>query len=338
MNSVSKIDTIFIVGNSRSGTTMMGRILANNTKIFTFKELHFFGTIWTNDTVRLNKNHQVALLSRLFCIQRYGIFNQDKCSEFNSSAEKLIKDKFNSPLEIYKLFLKTVTSENLAQISCEQTPKNLYYLEEILISFPNVKVINLVRDQRDVLLSQKNKWKRRFLGAKEIPFSEALRSYFNYHPIITSMVWNSALLYTSKYLNHPKVKIVKFEDLLVDSENVIKDICKFLQIDFQKEMLRVPLVGSSTEIDTKSKFQFDQSKINKWEKGGLSDAEIYLSQKISSKMMDKFDYKVKNFFYPPFSIIFYIVSFPLVLIPAFVFNIHRAGNIIEVIKKRFIVK
>ena len=69
--------------------------------------------------------------------------------------------------------------------------------------------------------------------------------------------------------NHPKVKIVKFEDLLVDSENVIKDICKFLQIDFQKEMLRVPLVGSSTVNDAKSKFQFDQSKINKWEKGGL---------------------------------------------------------------------
>lgn len=33
---------IFIVGNSRSGTTMMGRILGNHTDVFTFHELHFF--------------------------------------------------------------------------------------------------------------------------------------------------------------------------------------------------------------------------------------------------------------------------------------------------------
>ena len=335
---MSKIDTIFIVGSSRSGTTMMGRILANNTAIFTFRELHFFGTIWTNDSIRLNKKSQVTLLSRLFCIQKYGVFNQNKYLEFNSAAEKLIKKNVSNPLEIYKLFLKTVTVDNSAQISCEQTPKNLYYLEEILNFFPNAKVINLVRDQRDVLLSQKNKWKRRFLGAKAIPFSEVIRSYFNYHPIITSRVWNSALLYTSKYLNHPKVKIVKFEDLLVNSEDVIKDICNFLQIDFQKEMLRVPLVGSSIVNDTEYKFQFDPSKINKWEKGGLSDAEIYLSQKFSAKMMNKFNYKIKPFFFPPIRIIFYILSFPLILVLAFVFNIHRAGNILEVIKKRFFVK
>ena len=39
---------IFVVGSSRSGTTMMGRILGNHKDIFTFNELHFFGAIWTN--------------------------------------------------------------------------------------------------------------------------------------------------------------------------------------------------------------------------------------------------------------------------------------------------
>ena len=38
---------IFVVGSSRSGTTMMGRILGSHTDIFTFNELHFFGTIWS---------------------------------------------------------------------------------------------------------------------------------------------------------------------------------------------------------------------------------------------------------------------------------------------------
>ena len=336
---MSDTKQIFVVGSSRSGTTMMGRILDNNTGIFTFRELHFFGTIWTNNNNQeLTKKDQIDLLSRLFCIQENGIFNQNDFSEFNTKSKQLLSSEAKNFLEIYRLFLETIAEENSAQIACEQTPQNLYYLEEILQFFPNAKVINLVRDQRDVLLSQKNKWKRRFLGAKAIPLSEALRSYVNYHPILTAKVWNSSLSCTAKYINHPKVKIVKFEDLLNDSENVVKDICKFLQIDFQEEMLKVPVIGSSTQNDSKSELIIDVSKINKWKKGGLSNGEIYLSQKLSSKMMDEFSYDKKEFSFPPFFFIFYLISFPVKLGLAFLFNIHRIGKIFEVIKKRFFVK
>ena len=46
----------------------------------------------------------------------------------------------------------------------------------------------MIRDPRDVMLSQKNKWKRRFLGAKQIPLREVVRSYVNYNPILISDV------------------------------------------------------------------------------------------------------------------------------------------------------
>ena len=336
---MSDTQQIFIVGSSRSGTTMLGRILGKNPEIFTFRELHFFGTLWTsNSNQEFTKKNQIELLSRLFCIQENGLFYQNNFVEFNPKSEQLLSAGVKSPLEIYKLFLETITKDNRAQITCEQTPQNLYYLEEILQFFPNAKVINLVRDQRDVLLSQKNKWKRRFLGAKTIPLSEALRSYINYHPILTAKVWNSSLSCTAKYLDHPKVKIVKFEDLLSDSEDVVKDICKFLKIDFQKDMLQVPVIGSSTENDAKSELRVDPSKINKWKKGGLSNGEIYLAQKFSSKMMDKFGYEKKEFAFPPLSLIFHLLSFPVKLGFAFLFNIHRMGNIVEVIKKRFFIK
>jgi hypothetical protein len=336
---VSDTKQIFIIGSSRSGTTMMGRILGNNSAVFTFKELHFFGTIWTNmSNQELTKKDQIDLLSRLFCIQDHDLFNQNHSSKFNSKSEKLLCNGVENPLEIYRLFLENITKENLAQIPCEQTPQNSYYLTEILKFFPNAKVISLVRDQRDVLLSQKNKWKRKFLGAKAIPLLEAFRSYINYHPILTAKVWNSSLSYTAKHSNHPRIMIVKFEDLLSDSKNVVKDICQFLKIDFKEKMLNIPAIGSSTDDDAISVSKIDSAKINKWMRGGLSNSEIYLSQKLSSKMMDKFGYEKKKFFIPPLSIIFYLLSFPVKLVFAFIFNINRVGDFFEVIKKRFFVK
>jgi hypothetical protein len=334
-----KTKQIFIVGSSRSGTTMMGRILGLNTNVFTFRELHFFGKLWTNNSnQRLTRKDQIDLLSRLFCIQKNGIFNQNDYSEFSTKSIQLLASEVKNPLELYKLFLEKITEENNAKISCEQTPQNLYYIKEILQSFPNAKVINLVRDQRDVLLSQKNKWKRKFLGAKSIPIFEVLRSYINYHPILTSRVWNSSLSWTFKYINHPRVKIVRFEDLLDNSENIVKDICKFLSIEFKYEMLKVPIIGSSVENDSKSVLMIDNSKINRWKKGGLSEGEIYLSQKFSSRMMDEFGYSKKVFLLPPLSIVLYFISFIFKLVLAFLLNIHRMGNIIEIIRKRFFIK
>jgi hypothetical protein len=228
-----------------------------------------------------------------------------------------------------------MSNENKSTISCDQTPKNIYYLNEILAFFPQAKVINMVRDQRDVLLSQKNKWKRRFLGSSKIPLSEAIRSYINYHPILTSKVWNSSLEHSAKYFDNERVKIVRFEELLAKSEFVVEDICHFLAIDFYPEMLNVPVVGSSTGKDNKDSFLIDSSKIEKWKKGGLNSAEIYLSQLISHKMMSKFSYPLEKFQLPPLLSIFYIITFPVKLGLAFLLNIKRMGNMVEVINKRF---
>ena len=337
---MTKIKQIFIVGSSRSGTTMMGRILGNHPSIFTFKELHFFGTIWTNNSEsNLDRKQQIDLLSRLLCIEKNGLFQQDNILDFNEIASDILANKnVSSPLSIYELFLAKITSDHKCFIACDQTPKNMYYLNEILSYFPNAKVINMVRDQRDVLLSQKNKWKRRFLGASTIPLSEAIRSYINYHPILSAKIWNSSLEYTEKFTNNSRFRVVRFEDLLVEPIRVVKELCQFLEIDFDQEMLKVPAIGSSTQQDVKNKLLIDSTKMEQWKHGGLNSAEIYLSQLVTNSMMKKFKYDVEKFSFPPILILFYLISFPIKLIVAFLLNIKRMGNIVEVIKKRFFVK
>ena len=109
---MSNVKQIFIVGSSRSGTTMMGRMLGNHSEIFTCKELHFFGTIWTNTANQdLNRNKQIELLSRLLCIQEDGLFNQQNTSVFNHKAIALLANKnICNPLKIYELFLSSISA------------------------------------------------------------------------------------------------------------------------------------------------------------------------------------------------------------------------------------
>ena len=72
------------------------------------------------------------------------MWNPDFCEGL--SPNECNEERANVVNEHVDLFLETITKENSANISCEQTPKNLYYLQEILQFFPNAKVINCKRN------------------------------------------------------------------------------------------------------------------------------------------------------------------------------------------------
>ena len=335
---MNKTEQIFVVGSGRSGTTMMGRILGNHSQVFTFNEIHFLG--WLSSTAKmhqhLSKQQAVALLSELLAIQEDGIFLKKDPKNFYAKAESCLQEKENlQKVEVYKLFLATITAENNGKIACEQTPKNIFYINELLKAFPDAKFIHMVRDSRDVLLSQKNKWKRRFLGASKIPLKEAIRSYMNYHPITTAKFWKSAVEHGGKMENHPRVLQVKFENVLMHSKKEIKTICEFLGLEFEEKMLAVPNIGSSTEEDKEAELKIDQSKISKWKKGGLNNAEIFLAQLISKKVMTTYQYSLRHFTFPPIYVIFYLFTFPIKAGLALLLNLKRIGNISEMIKQRF---
>ena len=298
MNNITqenKFQPIFVVGNSRSGTTLMGNILGLNNDVFTFEELHFFGTLWSQSDRHktLTLNQAEALAAKLLAIQDEDVISHKDPKLFADEA-KIVLDQLSTQsytaTDILQTFLTYTAEKNNKTIPCEQTPRNVLYISELLEIYPHCHIVNMVRDPRDVLLSQKYKWKIRFLGASNIPYREAIRSWTNYHAITISKLWNVAINAADKDHNSDRVITIRFEDLITQPENILRQVCDFTGLEFTPQMLQVSQseggVSSHKKIAPGQK-GIDSSSTGKWKKGGLTQTEIYLCQQITQENMTK---------------------------------------------------
>ena len=81
---------IFVVGNSRSGTTMMGRILGKHPSVYTFGELHFFGQLCAPPfSSELPKEEIEELAAQLYCIQREGLSHAWEPAAFHRRSTEI---------------------------------------------------------------------------------------------------------------------------------------------------------------------------------------------------------------------------------------------------------
>lgn len=330
---------IFIVGNPRSGTTMMGHILGQNKYIHTFRELHFFEKLWTSEyeKKKIDLKEAFNLTASLIAIDRNGFLRRKDIEPFDETARKVISNiekKKCFPSDVYRNFLHYFTKKNKKKISCEQTPGYLFFIDEIKTIFPNSKFIFMVRDPRDVILSKKNRWKRRFLGVNDTPLDDNIRTYINYSPIFTSYLWNAAAKHADKYINGNNFLVVRFEDVLKDPKGIIRKVAKFVDVSFSPDMLKVPLSGSSLVKDNMNYMGIDGNRTQNWKKGGLDKAEIYICQIMTKHFMRKFNYRIQHVFPKPLNVFFHIIFAPAKLLLSLFFHKRLFNNISEPIKRR----
>ncbi len=196
-----------------------------------------------------------------------------------------------SPQVIFLAFLDRYARMVGALYACDQTPRNALYIGEILKAYPEARIISMVRDPRSVLLSQKNKWKRKFLGASQIPLFESIRSYFNYHPYTITQLWNASLGVVEKNKDDPRVMVVRYEEIVTKPEETIRKICLFLGMPYMKEMLDIPYIGSSSGHDeSNANLGLTSTSIRKSFDDVLTSGEIYICEKSAMHYMQEYDY------------------------------------------------
>ncbi len=335
---MKKTEAIFIVGNSRSGTTMLSQILGNNEEVFSFNELHFFEQLVSNKDVNseLTNKESIKLFAKLIEIQREGYLHTGTFSKYIPEASQQIRNRNFTAIDIYLNFLRYETSFQNKLYPCEQTPRNLFYLDHIFKFIPNVKVVNIVRDPRAVLNSQKGKWKLKWLGLDKIPYKEAIRTKINYHPITMSKIWVGGIRMGLRYKQNPNVKTIKFEDLVHNPKVIMKEVCEFIGIKFSLQMLNIPRWGSSREKAKETNRGIDATVINAWVNNYITNEEISICENIAFKEMKLLNYKGSKVKINYNKLMIIYLVFPIHLFLALMFNLRRTKDLMDAIKRRFL--
>ncbi|MEM1230020.1 MAG: sulfotransferase [Pseudomonadota bacterium] len=263
---------IFIAGASRSGTTLMSFVMRRHPLVAGLKELQYFGEFFTPGAPvrQLGEAEAIKIVATLFARQEQGILRGRPNPENFAEALRFVRGLEVDQLRSDTLFSAVVA--HMAQaldkpIPCEQTPRNIFYVQELLKLYPQARFIVMVRDPRAVLASQKMRWRRRKLASAEsrVPLRESIRARINYHPLTMARLWNRAQERLRQVADDPRVLTVRFEDLLTEPEATIRAICAHCEIEFEPDMLEIEQVNSSHESSGSQK-GFNRKTAEAWQK------------------------------------------------------------------------
>ena len=138
-------------------------------------------------------------------LPRYGLDLQSLCNLMDVSKD--VED-------FLKKFFGPILEKNYKKIWAEKTPTNIYSMSAFLNAFPDARGLVIVRDGRDVICS---------LMTRGFSFSES------------SATWVFEAALSLSLQKHPKVKLIRYEDLVNDHHRTIESLALFLDISPQIE-------------------------------------------------------------------------------------------------------
>jgi hypothetical protein len=203
----------FIVGNDRSGTTMLRMILDRGPDAAVPPESMFL----TDVTVPPPDGDWQRLMQEVWDHPKVGLW------ELGGQAPRVPRDL--APDEAARFVLgapfEAYARKHGKPRWGDKTPHYVHHVDLLLSIWPDARVVVLVRDGRDVALSLRrmpfgpnNAWAAAQWWARGIRAGDAARE------------------------RHPdQVRIVRYEDLATDPAATVPDVCAFLGLSYDPDML-----------------------------------------------------------------------------------------------------
>jgi len=211
---------VFIVGCSRSGTTMLRLMLDSHPALSIPGESAFIRYLWINrrdygtgDRFRSDRLLDDILTNAHF--MRWGVSPQHVRNRVSRLLSPTFADIIAAPFEAY--------AEMNGKVRWgDKTPVYVLSISALAHLFPTARFVHLIRDGRDVASSHLS------------------------IPMLDGGIWEASLLWrdwvssgirSGRRLPSGHYIEIRYEDLVSDTDRQLRDLCSFLDLDFDRTML-----------------------------------------------------------------------------------------------------
>lgn len=269
-------DVIFIVGVGRSGTSLLQSFLNAHPDIAFTPETQFVRKYLAKGDL---KKKIEANPSTFFT----DLLSKDKeFARASMPATEIVTESKVNVVDVYQTFLGKYTAAKGKSIAGDKDPRNLDLIETLYKYFPQGKVIHIIRDPRDVVASRmKADW--------------SSKTPFLLHPMMYNAQFHRGRRIGKQYYGDNYFEI-KYETLIAEPESSLKEMCRFLGVEFAPSMLN--FAESSKELVSESEMQWKKETLGpllsknsgKWRKT-LSASQIHYVQTLCQPVLREFGYE-----------------------------------------------
>jgi len=271
MKSTDRSANFFLLGCSRSGTTLLASLLNSHPDILVPPETWWFSTVKELGQANIRSKIWYKVL-----MHRVHGFLQSSQDPKIVELIPIFLGKNNHFVGHYsELFLKLIeeikTQRNIMVVG-EKTPAHSTYMEEINTYYSSMNKVILLRDPRDIVCSYFNAW-----------FKHDLNSLYKILMII------KVYLHNLLYVADGSIIKIKYEDLTQFPDKELSKIFKFVgvkavELNQLKKQSTIVAEGIHSNID--KPIMKNQGNY----KNQLSKEFILLIEKLLLKEMIKMDY------------------------------------------------
>lgn len=289
MHKVEK--NVFILGNPRSGTTLLRIILNNHQNIIAPPECgfaHWWLEKYINWSWEQSKSNLSAFLKDLANSKKIETWHLD----FNKLKELIIQNEPNTYGDLVNLVYLSYANEfEKIKVVVDKNNYYLNHLEDLNRIWPNSIYLHLIRDGRDVASS--------YLKIKEID------DKFKYKPKLTD---NISAIAKEWVCNNDKIESLglkfpnryfrlRYEDLILNTAEVLQNLCDFLNLEFDPEALKYYENKDFNKIEPEETIQWKQKTREKPDSGNIgkfrdemTPENIKAFMEIGATTLQKYDY------------------------------------------------
>jgi hypothetical protein len=198
---------VFVVGMPRSGTTLIQGILCNTGKYFPMPETHFFVRAAYDVTEKkLSEKDRDRI--------RHKLLNKSRIK-----LDKRLPQHLTTKKDIFEHVVDQFNPAG-TRTFLEKTPRHIFFYSKILEYYPDARFICMIREPKNVISSQ---------------LTNSPKS--NKSVIRLALLYNKIAASIAKVRNNENTFLIKYENLTTETQIIIKDICKFLNLEFDPNLV-----------------------------------------------------------------------------------------------------